>query len=51
MSCFAAERYASSAHGKVKAMRDDTKETIVQLLTLATVVLVSLLTKRDIRLP
>lgn len=32
-------------------MRDDTKETIVQLVTLATIVLVSLLTKRDIRLP
>ncbi len=32
-------------------MRDDTKETIVQLVTLAAVILVSLLTKRDIRFP
>jgi|LNAP01.1.fsa_nt_gb hypothetical protein len=32
-------------------MRDDTKETIVQLVTLAAVILVGLLTKRDIRLP
>ena len=32
-------------------MRDDTKETIVQILTVAAVVLASLLTKRDIRLP
>ncbi len=32
-------------------MRDDTKETIVQLVMLAAVILVSLLTKRDIRTP
>lgn len=32
-------------------MRNDTKETIVQLLTLAAVVLAGLLTKRDMRLP
>lgn len=32
-------------------MRDDTKETIIQLLTLAAVVLASVLTKRDPRLP
>jgi hypothetical protein len=32
-------------------MRDGTKETIVQLLTLAVVVLAGLLTKRDMRLP
>jgi len=32
-------------------MRHDTRETIVQLLTWATVVLVSLLTKRNMRLP
>lgn len=32
-------------------MRDDTRETIVQLLTWATVVLVGLLTKRNTRLP
>lgn len=32
-------------------MRDDTKETIVHLLTLAAAVLVSLLTKRDKRFP
>lgn len=32
-------------------MRNDTKETIVQLLTLAVVVLASLLTKRGPRLP
>jgi hypothetical protein len=32
-------------------MRDDTKETIVQLVTLAAVILLSLLTKRDFRIP
>jgi len=32
-------------------MRDDTKEAIVQLVTLAAVILVSLLKKRDIRIP
>ena len=48
---FASERYVPSAHGKVRAMRNDTKETIVQLLTLAAVVLAGLLTKRDMRLP
>jgi hypothetical protein len=31
-------------------MRDDTRETIVQLLTWAAVVLVGLLTKRNMRL-
>jgi len=50
-SRFTFERCVASAHGKVKAMRDDTKETIVQILTVAAVVLASLLTKRDIRLP
>ena len=32
-------------------MSNDTKETIVQLVMLAAAVAVSLLTKRDIRLP
>ncbi|ALJ27398.1 hypothetical protein AOT14_09820 [Stenotrophomonas acidaminiphila] len=32
-------------------MHDDTKETIVQLVTLAAVVVVSLLTRRDMRIP
>jgi len=32
-------------------MRDDTKELIVQLVTLAAAVLVGLLTKRDIQAP
>lgn len=32
-------------------MRDDTKETIVQLVMLAAAIAVSMLTKRSIRLP
>jgi|GEM_PF-2873704 hypothetical protein len=32
-------------------MHDDTKETIIQLVTLAAVVVVSLLTRRDMRIP
>ena len=32
-------------------MQDDTQETLVQLVTLAAVVVVSLLTRRDMRIP
>lgn len=32
-------------------MQDDTKETIIQLVTMAAVVVLSLLTRRDMRIP
>ncbi len=32
-------------------MHDDTKETIIQLVTMAAVVVLSLLTRREMRIP